>query len=59
MGDWYYLEGNESKGPISESELRGLLAAATITPGTLVWCEGLAEWTPAGQIAPRPRHLAL
>ncbi len=32
-------------------ELRGLLESAEITPGDLVWKEGMEDWKPAGEIA--------
>jgi hypothetical protein len=50
--NWFYtVDGQEKKGPVPESELRQLLASGQVTAVTLVWCEGMANWAPAGQVA--------
>lgn len=42
---WYYaLRGQERQGPVTEADLRGLIAAGTVGPGDLVWCEGMPSW---------------
>lgn len=48
---WYYAAQNQQQGPVSESELRGLIARGVVTADTLVWTEGMAGWEKAGQIA--------
>jgi len=50
MSDWYYAADNMQKGPINESELKAQLAANQIPPETLVWKEGMDNWTPASQV---------
>ena len=50
MSDWYYAENNEQKGPVLESELKGLLASHKLPAATLVWKEGMANWTSAAHI---------
>jgi uncharacterized membrane protein len=50
MSDWYYAENNEQKGPVLESELKGLLASHKLPTATLVWKEGMANWTSAAHI---------
>jgi len=50
--EWFYsADGQERKGPIEESELKGLLAGGQLPRSTLVWSEGLAGWVPAASIA--------
>jgi uncharacterized membrane protein len=49
MSDWYYAENNEQRGPVLESELKGLLAGK-LPADTLVWKEGMANWTAAAQV---------
>jgi len=44
---WYFAEGNERKGPVDEATLRSV---GSLTPETLVWKHGMAEWTPAGRV---------
>src|ERR1700761_5018077 len=50
MSDWYYAANNEQKGPINESELKANLAGNQLPPDTLVWKEGMDNWTPANQV---------
>ena len=50
MSDWYYAANNEQKGPINESELKANLAANKIPADTLVWKDGMDNWTPANQV---------
>jgi uncharacterized membrane protein len=51
MSDWYYAENNEQRGPVIEADLKGLLATHKLPAETLVWKEGMANWTPATQVA--------
>jgi len=51
MSDWYYADNNEQRGPVLESDLKGLLASNKISGETLVWKEGMANWTAASQVA--------
>lgn len=44
---WYYAVGGERKGPVDQT---ALAVPGTLTPGTLVWRQGMAAWTPAGQV---------
>jgi uncharacterized membrane protein len=50
MSDWYYAADNEQKGPINESELKANLASNKIPADTLVWKDGMDNWTPANQV---------
>jgi len=50
MSDWYYAADNEQKGPINESELKAHLATNQLPADTLVWKEGMDNWTPANQV---------
>ncbi|HWI64715.1 MAG TPA: DUF4339 domain-containing protein [Symbiobacteriaceae bacterium] len=47
---WHYVQGNAQAGPISETELKQLLAAGRITPQTMVWTAGMAGWAPAATV---------
>lgn len=44
--NWYYDLGGQRQGPVPEAELDRLLASGTISQNTLVWREGMADWTP-------------
>jgi hypothetical protein len=51
---WFYTSNGTQTGPVSETELHQLAAGGVITPATLVWREGLAEWQPYAKFAPAP-----
>ena len=44
---WHYHKEDRGFGPVQEAELRGLLARHEIAADTLVWREGLSNWTEA------------
>lgn len=44
---YFYVKNGVSEGPFSAEELMKL-----ITPDTLIWTEGMTEWTPASGVAP-------
>ena len=47
MKDYFYIDSNNvQKGPISPLNF----SIYNITPDTLVWCEGMADWTRAGSL---------
>jgi len=48
--EWYYAQNQEQKGPVSESELATLVASGIVNDQTLVWCAGMANWQPYGQV---------
>ena len=48
MQDYFYLDShNQQRGPVSPSRF----AELGVTPQTLVWCNGMADWAPAGSVA--------
>ena len=47
---WYYARGKERMGPVSEETVRHLLQAGAIRGDTLVWREGMADWTKAAGV---------
>ena len=44
---WYYLIGNERKGPVTDSEIKDLIYRHVIDRGTMVWKEGFNRWVKA------------
>jgi uncharacterized membrane protein len=50
MSDWYYAANNEQKGPVNESELKANFASSKLPADTLVWKDGMDNWTPANQV---------
>jgi hypothetical protein len=47
---WYFASQGQQQGPLSEAQLRELIATGKVTPETLVWTEGMANWQKAGDI---------
>ena len=50
MTSWYYGSQGQQNGPITESELRRLLADGSLTQQTLVWRDGLGEWRAVSEV---------
>jgi uncharacterized membrane protein YhaH (DUF805 family) len=48
---WYYVSNGEKQGPLGVEQMTALLQARAITADTLVWTNGMAEWTPLGRSA--------
>ena len=46
---WYYEQNGNRIGPVDEANMRGLIANRTISIDTLVWTNGMANWTPLQQ----------
>jgi hypothetical protein len=46
MDNIYVVRGSEQAGPFTEADIRAQLASGALTGDSLVWWEGLAEWTP-------------
>jgi hypothetical protein len=49
---WYYAQGDQRQGPVSDSELDALIAAGTVNENTLVWKDGMANWAPLKEARP-------
>jgi hypothetical protein len=47
---WYTAIGDKQEGPFSDAQLRGMITASTVRADTLVWCDGMSNWTHAGNI---------
>lgn len=47
---WYYSQGNERVGPVTDDEWRNLIASGKIEPHTLVWREGMSDWKPFAEL---------
>jgi hypothetical protein len=42
---WFYYKDGRGFGPVEAADIRGLLQSGAITADTLVWREGLDDWT--------------
>lgn len=43
---WYYARDGRPNGPLTAEEFAQLVAEGAVTPPTLVWREGMADWQP-------------
>jgi hypothetical protein len=50
---WYYSDQGQQRGPVSAEQLEKLTRSGVVTPRTLVWREGFANWMPYSAIAQR------
>jgi hypothetical protein len=50
MPQWYYAQGDQQLGPVSEGEIKRLVAEGKVRPQDEVWCEGMPDWKPAGEV---------
>jgi TM2 domain-containing membrane protein YozV len=46
---WYYEQNGNRIGPVDEVTMRQLISDRTISIDTLVWTNGMANWTPLQQ----------
>jgi hypothetical protein len=44
---WYYHKEDRGFGPVGEADIRGLVEHNQIAADTLVWRDGLSDWTEA------------
>jgi hypothetical protein len=49
--DWFYVQNGSQIGPLPVGQFDDLVRSGRITPQTLVWREGLANWQPFGSIS--------
>ncbi|MDM8536430.1 DUF898 family protein [Desulfobacterales bacterium HSG17] len=47
---WYYAHEDQQIGPITVQDMHSLLKQGTITPETLVWTSGMADWLPFKEV---------
>lgn len=56
--NWYYVEAGQQCGPLDDDALNALAASGRITPETLIWKEGMANWQPYRELKPAGLTLA-
>ena len=47
---WFYAANGQQAGPVSADALRQLAASGQLRATDMVWSEGMANWTPVGQV---------
>jgi len=46
MKQWYLYSEGQQRGPVSDTEMRTLMAQGRVEPTDLVWAEGMPDWVP-------------
>lgn len=49
-GQWYYLVGSDTRGPVTQQQLIDLIRAGQAPPATLVAAAGWQQWQPANVV---------
>jgi hypothetical protein len=47
---WYYASGGQQRGPVKTAQLKQMATAGELKPDDLVWCDGMANWSPASTV---------
>ncbi len=47
---WYYSKNGTQLGPVEQVDLIAKMVSGEVSPGDLVWREGMVDWLPSGQI---------
>ena len=48
---WHYLQDGKQHGPITEADLKQLVAAGKVKPTDLVWKQGMPQWVAVSSVA--------
>jgi hypothetical protein len=54
---WYYAQGAECVGPISQDDLVAILSQVSHAKEVLVWRDGFSDWKPAGVVSELTPHI--
>jgi len=54
MIDWYYREGANRIGPVSDEQIKEMASQGKITAETMVWNELIGSWKPYGSVSGTP-----
>jgi hypothetical protein len=49
---YHYSLNGQQLGPVSEDQIRQMVASGQLTAATLIWREGMAEWQPVATVLP-------
>jgi hypothetical protein len=48
--EWYYAKGKQKAGPVTKAQLQELVRTGELGRTDMVWKQGMAKWTQAGQV---------
>ena len=47
---WYYMSGENRRGPVTEAQLKALVEIGSLRPADLVWRDGMSAWVEAARL---------
>lgn len=50
MAEWFYSDGEERLGPVTQDSLRELLQSGKVKATDLVWTEGMPDWKTVNEV---------
>jgi hypothetical protein len=48
--NWHFIQQDEQQGPVTDEQIKSLIASGNLSADDLAWCEGMAEWKPIREI---------
>lgn len=51
MPRWYYMQGQQRRGPVSSEQLKAMAESGIVRPSDFVWLEGAPEWIVAARVS--------
>jgi len=49
-GAWFVGQGGQQRGPLTEEDLKGMVARGEVARTDVAWKEGMAEWKPVSEL---------
>ena len=49
--NWYYSKDGAQHGPVTQEELQAKIRSGEVSASSLVWRDGMSDWTAANQLA--------
>ena len=56
--EWFYVENGQQAGPVSDNQLLDMVNTGRIKQNTMVWHEGMANWTEYNKLPQKPQPTA-
>ena len=55
---WHVAVNGQTQGPFNGAQMAAAISQGQITAQTVVWCQGMPGWTPAGQVPQLAGHFS-
>src|SRR5271163_3434698 len=57
--NWFYIEQGKQAGPVNDEQFEDMQRIGEIQPDTMVWHEGMVNWTPFQELKKEPPRAGL